>query len=823
MILNYLKIAFRNLVKNKLYSLVNIFGLAMGMAACFFIIQYVYFESGYDSFNKNAKDLYRVAISYTGGFSDGQKFVANHPGLGRAMKTEFPEVKGFSRVVRSSIFIPSCTFSVKEKDGAFKVFSEDKLFFADSSFFTLFTYPFISGDPAKALTDANTVVISDSLARKLFGQEDAMGKTIFINGGLPFKITGVIREVPENSHIKFNAMASIVTGPVDYFDHNWAWPEFYTYVLLNPGADPKKTEAKFPAFIENHLGAIMKEYKFRCQFFMQPVRDIHLHSNYSKEAEVNGSKTEIVFLSIIGAFILIIAWINYINLSTVKSMERAKEVGLRKVVGAGRLQLITQFLFESVVINFIAVTLAIAMVILLNPAFSRFIGKNMNDGFFANGMGVEPYFWAGVLFIFAMGSLLVGSYPAFVLSSFRPIIVLKGIVVRTNSRISLRRVLVSFQFILSIILIAATLIVSNQLTFMRQQKLGYNGDQMLIIKSPGVTDSTIADKFRYFRTELARNPDVQGMSASSDVPGRTIIQLNGTRRSMYDKTHNLTAFQMEIDENFKNTYGIAIAAGRNLTRNDTSSMLFTTEPAKVLVNEELVHLLGFKNNEEALNQFIVTGFLTGETTCQIVGVTVNYHQRSPKENYDPILYYYPAWNNWKYFSVSMNTGKLNQDLTKIESVYKSSFPGNPVEYFFLDDYFNQQYQSDQRLGKVFGLFASLAIIVACLGLLGLSSYVIKVRTKEIGIRKVLGASVSSIMVLFSKDFVRLVAIASVIAIPLIYFFADRWLTNYAFRIHVGVIILLLPSLLLLIIALITICLQSLKAAMGNPAGSLRSE
>jgi putative ABC transport system permease protein len=822
---NYAKVAYRNMLRNKLYSLINILGLAIGMAACFFIFLYVHFESGYDRFNKNADRIYRIPISYSGSFSNVPTTAANHPAVGPAIKADFPEVEAFTRVVHPSIFFNSSTFSYTDQNGSKKNFNEERTFIADSSFFSIFTYPLVSGNPSSVLKEPNSMVISQATAEKYFGNEDPIGKVMHLNGFLDFKITGVFKDVPENSHLKFNILLSFTTLPANMnLDENWYWPEYYNYVMLKKGADPKKVLAKLPGFVEKHLGAIHRELKFGNTFILQPLTDIHLHSNYLKEAEANGSQKEISFLSLIGIFIIVIAWINYVNLSTAKSLERGKEVGLRKVVGSTRKQLMGQFLFESVLVNLFALVLAAGIVISCMPLYNGLIGKNISQGFFTSGLGTIPLFWITLLLLFAAGALLVGAYPAFVLSNFKPVSVLKGLFLKKNSDLSLRKVLVSFQFVLSIILIAATIIISRQLSYMSHQDLGYKKEQMLVVRAPAVFDSTLLARDKYFRTEIARNRFIQSIAPSSDIPGRSIISRNSIRKAEDDETHNFVVYQMAINDKFFRTFGMDVLQGRNFRESDSSSMSGRQEKlTAVLVNEEIVKALGFRSNEQAVNKHVVVVQNGRNVDCEIIGVVKNYHQRSLKEKYDPIVYYFPAEASWKYYAMNVQTADLNRNLAKIEEVYKSTFPGNPFEHFFLDDYFNQQYQSDQRLGKVFAVFTFLAIVVACLGLLALSSFVIKLRTKEIGIRKVLGASLSNIIILFSRDFIKLVLVASVIAIPVIYFAADTWLTNYAFRMKLSWYVFLIPPVALLVITLFIICTQSLKAGLANPARTLRDQ
>lgn len=826
MIRNYVKIAWRNLKKNKIYSLVNIFGLAIGMAACFFVFQYVYFERSYDRFNKNADNIYRVAISYSGSFANVPTTAANHPAVAPTMKQDFPEVVNFVRLVNTSLFVNAATVANVPERGEPKLFNEDNVYVTDSSFFNVFSYPLVAGDRNTCLSQKKSIVISESIANKYFGRSNPMAQTLIFNGGMQLKVTGVFKDVPENSHIKFNMLIPFIeVAPPGWGADNWAWPEFYNYVQLAPGTDIKKLEAKFPAFVQKYIGDKMKALNFGCAFHLQPVTGIHLTSNYLKEAEANGSEKEVLFLSIIGIFILVIAWINYINLSTAKSMERAKEVGLRKVVGAVKRQIIIQFLLESFIINLLALSIAALIVGVCTPAFNHFIGKNISAVFFTNGLGNSLVFWLSVVAVFVCGALLVGAYPAFVLSSFKPVKVLKGLIVKSNTGISLRRVLVAFQFMLSIGLIAATFIVFSQLRFMRNGNLGYKKDQVLVVKAPAIVDTTIIavkNKYNYFKSAVVNIPTVVNTTATSDIPGNTINYRNSVRRQDQDEQSNFTTYLMEIDDKFVPTYKIEMLAGKNFIVSDSTEIHGGNNP-KVIINEEVVTGLGFKSAEAAVNQKIFFRLGQEDILCEVIGVMKNFHQRSLKEKYDPILFYYPSLTMWKYISLNINIADPAKSIASIESLYKKSFPGNPFEYFFQDDFFNHQYQADQRLGNVFGLFAILAIVVACLGLLGLSSFVIRLRTKEIGVRKVLGASVQSILVLISKDFVKLVCIASVIAIPVVYLAANYWLNNYAFHISLGWMFFILPPVLLLFIALLTICLQSLKTALTNPVKSLRAE
>jgi putative ABC transport system permease protein len=824
MLLNFVKIAYRNLLKNKVFSIVNIFGLAIGMAACFFIFAYVHFESSYDSFHRQKVDLFRVNTAYGGSYGNGIEST-NHPATGPAMKADFPEVKDFARVVRSSIFLSAATVTYTDKQGQAVTFNQDRMYFADPSFLTMFSFPFVSGNVATALKEARTAVISETMAKKYFGQANPVGQVLELNRLTPLKVTGVFRDVPENSHLKFDMLVSFETVGGKAFNTIWNWPEFYTYVQLAPGTDPDKVEAKFPAFIEHYLGNEMREMNSRTYFHLQPITEIHLRSENITGSEAGGSEKDIYFLTTIGVLILVIAWINYINLSTAKSVERAKEVGLRKAVGGLRWQLMGQFILESVLVNMLALWLAVLIVLLCFPWFGPFIGKDIAAGSASSGIWHAPLFWLAAVSIYIISAFVVGAYPAFVLSGYRPVAVLKGKFKNSAKGILLRKSLVLVQFVLSLLLIAGSLTVYLQLAFMQHQQLGYNKDQILVVKAPPVSDSTLPQKIQVFEARLQQDAAVFSIAASSDIPGKTVIDRNGVRRATQDKTQNSNTFISEVNEHFLQTYGMILVAGRNIEVTDSvNPFARVVGKAGVLVNERVVQMLGYKNDAAALNQPIVFGYGPGEVRAEIVGVVRNYHQRSLKEAYDPMLYTYPASNNnWRYYSIHATADHLSQTLATIADAYKTIFPGNPYELFFLNEYFGRQYESDQRFGKVFGLFTGLAIFVACLGLLGLSSFMIRLRTKETGIRKVLGASVSSLLVLFALDFVKLVVVATLIALPVIYLGVDKWLSGYAFHIQPGWVIFMAPPLLLLVISLGMIGVQSLKTAMANPVDSLKTE
>jgi len=818
MLKSYITIAFRNIFRNKVYSAINITGLAIGMAACFFIFLYVRFEKSYDRFHKNIDRLYRVPMSFHG---NGNGIATTHPAVGPAMKAEFPDVVEFARLAKPTIFSNTSTMWYTNEKGQKKIFNEANFYIADASFLSMFSFPFIAGNPAKALEAPATIVISESIARKYIGTTNALDKILVMNG-MPVKITGVFKDVPPNSHIKFDMLISFATAGENWGYTEWGWPEFYNYVMLAPGADPKKVEARLPAFTEKHLAAKMKEFNFRAQLFLEPVKDIHLKSTFKGEPVPNGSEKTVYFLSILGILTLVIAWINYINLSTAKSMERAREVGLRKMAGATRAQVIVQFIFESFLVNCFALLVSVLLILAFAPFFDQLTGKKISAAFLTSGLLSTWKFWIAALLIFIAGAIQVGIYPAFLLSVFKPALVLKGKFLRSTKGIVVRRILVSGQFVLSILLIAGTIIVYRQLSFMHNQQLGYNIDQIAVIKAPAVFDSTLTAKANAFKTTLRQNPNIKNLAPSTEIPGKTIWARNTVRRLNQQRVEGFDSDLIAIDHEFVPTYQMQLVAGDNLPEQQ-SGEVFQTLKTKALVNEELVKELGYTSYKEILHQNILMVSWFGDISCEVVGVLKDHHQRSLKDPIHPMLYYQDKNRIWSYFSVSMNTKNAGKTLDYIKAQYDKFFPGNAFESFFLDEYFNRQYHEDEQFGAIFVLFTILAIVIACLGLIGLSTFAIKLRTKEIGIRKVLGASVQGIVYLFFSDFIKLVCIAAVIATPVVYLAASKWLSNFAFHIQIGWLVFILAPALLITLAFITVSIQSVKAALANPVKALRTE
>ena len=813
MFTNYLKIAYRNLLKNKVFSLINILGLAIGMAACLLILQYVRFELSYDDFRNAA--LYRVVeYSYMNGEA-AERRAQTTPALALALREDIPEVVRAARLIHTGPLMSDPVLQVGDRS-----FHEEKIYFADSSFLTMFSYHMLQGNADRALTQPGSMVMSASMAQKYFPDQDAVGQLLTFHRGergpAPIKVTGVFEDIPGNSHVHTDFLVSFNSLPFNV-DDEWEWGNFYNYLEINSKADPALVQEKVMASVEKHRGKVLAEWRkagYTRTYDLQSIQDIHLDSDLNAEAEPNGSRRTVNFLTLIAFFILVIAWINYLNLTTAKSVERAREIGIRKVVGSQRKQLIAQFLLESLVINLLAILLAFTIAELLMPPFRTF-----TQGQFTTTFDIETSLAVAGLLI--VGTFLSGLYPALMLSTYQPLRVLKGSVKGSKRSIALRKGLVVFQFAASISLIAGTLAVQQQLQFMRQQNVGLNMEQTLVVKGPGIKDSTYQQHLVYFKNEARKLPVVQAVAVSSSVPGRELSWARGFYQPTQPQ-NPVGANIIAVDEEFFDLYCPTFLAGRNFSR------AYSSDRGAVIFNETAIRQLGFENPEEAVQQSVVWDESDDDKHLKtVVGVIEDFNQESLHQAVEPMVFvlkrYLRAPWAGEYYSLKISTQDYAQALANIQDEWASAFPNSPFDYFFLDDHFNQQYQSDQQFGRIFGLFAGLAILIACLGLFGLSSYVTLQRTQEIGIRKVLGASTPSIVTLLSRDFLRLVLIASFITVPLLYFLIQKWLENYAYRMDIQWWLLTLPVVLVWLLALITISTQTIKTALANPVDALRSE
>ncbi|MEJ7646790.1 MAG: ABC transporter permease [Chryseolinea sp.] len=809
MIQHFFKMFWRASLKNVGYFLINILGLVIGLTACTLISLYVQNEMGYDSFHINKEQIYRVRHDrFTNGELNRQ-WAAGPMGIGSDLKSNFPEVDRFVRLNKG-------VNEHKVLSNGSVFFREDHIFYASEDFFKMLSFPLLKGIDSLVLRDPFTMVISESFARKYFGEQDGVGKILKCDGKEGYLITGVFEDLPENTHLKFDALLSFesllkILGPVETEElmSNWGWEGNYTYIELNSSTNAAQLQSKLPAFVEKKMGNTLREWNEWMEFTLEPISSIHLYSEAPDELEPSGDGQTIRFLGMIAAFILVMAWINYINLATARSMERAKEVGIRKVLGSGRSQLIKQFLFESLIINLIAWSITAVLVALLLPSFSTMIGRPID----LNILTMKGV-WIFIAFIFILGVIGSGLYPALVMSGFKPVSVLKGRFQNTVKGIYLRQGLVTIQFVSCIVLIIGTFVVYSQIRFMRNTPSGVDMEQILVITGPSATDSTYFSKLKTFCQSLLLYSDVKDVSVSSDVPGHHVRNSNGNARLVGQDVKSGNMYQaIMTDENFIRTYGLSLIDGRNFSGN------LNDQWNTAIVNETAMKLLGITDPVKIIGQ----SMHLWSDTPQIIGVIKDYHQESLKQPVKPLVLVYDTEVTDFYSIKIKTTSSFKKIINVAEGKFRETFPGNPFEYFFLDEHYDAQYHSDQRFGKAIGLLTLLGVLIACLGLFGLSSYLVSQRTKEIGIRKVLGATVRQIIVLVSREFILTIIIANIIAWPIAYFFLEDWLNGFAYRIDIGLLMFLIPGACILLIAFLTVATQSVKAANTDPVKNLRTE
>ena len=816
---HFFKNSIRTLSDNKLFSILNIIGLAAGIATSFLLAQYIVFEYSFDRFHKYAEDIYRVPLSYTGLEEVPGIYAQNHPTIGPTMKKDFPEVLDFCRFVHPNIFIGNVAIKYTDESDQIKSFREESIYFADSSVFTMFSFPLIKGDARTALAEPYSIALSRSAAKKYFGNDEPIGKTLYFLGAMPLKVTAVFENIPENSHIKFDILISYLTiWRPSAFD-SWKYPQFYNYILLKPGTDPDKFELKLASFIEKYLGDINREYGFQTHFSLQQITDIHLKSRCSLEPREQGNANTVNFLSLLALFVLIIAWINYVNLTLTRAFTRAREVGLRKVIGARRSNLVIQFLVDSFIANALATLLGMIIVILVWPYFTQLAGNNMSENIWSSDIFKSlKFLWILLAILFA-GSVISGLYPALRLSAFQPAIVIKGNYLGSYRGVQLRKLLVLFQFTITLALIAGTLLVRHQLIYMRRKDLGFRKDNILVIKSPAIYDSTTFDRSRYFRSELMRLPEIISTTSSTEIPGHMIEGGNGIRKIDQQVEEEEVTRLIGVDSKFFRTFNIQLVAGRYFNEYDSST--YNTDNNRVVLNRNAAEVLGFTYPEQIIGEKIYFRLGSGLHKAEVIGVVENYHQRSPREALDPMLFYYPTWMNNKFLSIHINSKNLQETLSSIRNLYNESLYDNPLEYFFLDEYYNRQYRAYNQFENMFGTFAILAIIVACLGLYGLSFFIVNHRKMEIGIRKVHGSSIIQIIRILYREFTMLILFSLLIASPVIYWLGNMWLSNFAFRVNVNWPVFVIPLMILLIMTITTSVVQTVRSAVENPVNILR--
>jgi putative ABC transport system permease protein len=803
MLANYFKIAWRNLIKNKVFSFINIFGFAIGLTCFMLISVYVYSELSYDKYAADAKNIYRVNLSVTGN-GDVAVYPTVDVAVGEGMKNAFPEIKAATRISGASDF-------VKYED---KQFKEEHLAFADANFLQLFSIPLIAGNDKDALVQPNSIVITKSFAKKYFGDGDALGKSLSIGtNNAMYKVTGVIDKVPDDSHFHFDAFLSLSTFHIT--NGTWSNLGFYTYLELNENADPKKLEAKFPQLVakyvvpevQHDMGVSLAEAQKSVNTFifsLLPLTDIHLYGNTKYELEPNGDIQNVYIFSALALFILLLACVNFTNLSTARAAKRAKEVGIRKVMGSVKKQLVFQFLTESVMLTLLAMLFAYMLIFLLLPSFNQLANKKIEFDFFLTLPSVL------VMFLVSLGAgLLAGIYPAFFLSSFNTIKVLKGSLVFSGyQRKPLRSGLIVFQFFVSSALIIATIIVYQQLHYMQNKKLGYDKDQVLFLSDARLLGSNQ----NAFKQQLLQNKNVVAATISRSVPGGQIM--DGTQIFPKNETGNGKEIHTDIshvDYDYISTLGLKVLQGRNFSTD------FPTDSFAVVINEAAVRELGWKN-DNAVGKTIVR---SGQQELKVIGVVADYNYASVKQKISPMMLMLA--NNYGGLIVKINTNDVKGFLTDLKKQWDAFSPPGPLEYNFLEEKFAVLYGSEARTQQIFSAFALLAVIIASLGLFGLSAFVMEQRTKEIGIRKVLGASVQQVLILVSKEFLLLVCIACVIAIPVTWWSMHTWLQDFAYRITIAWWVFLLAGAISICIAFLSVSFQAIRTAMSNPVKSLKTE
>ena len=806
MIKNYFKTAWRNIWKNKTFSAINIFGLSVGVAAFLLIINYLRFEYSYDDGHTRKDRIFRVPMVVAEKDGKEQTFAFTYPAVAPALKKDFPEIEEAARFRRQGGIV---------QYGDQRIIEPGTLYYADSTLFNIFSFRFVKGSAGTAFRELNDAVITEETAKKYFGDADPIGKALNYREE-NYVVKAVLEDIPANSHIRFNILlnySKYIQLTQGAAHTSWGWSDFYTYILLKPGADVKALESKLPAFAGRHMGDDMKESNYQVNFHLQPLKDIHLRSDYDYEMEGNGNLSYLKYLGIAALFILFIAWINYVNLSTAHSLDRSKEVGIRKVVGAGKFQLIRQFLTESLCLNSIAIIIGILIFQLSLPSFSTLVEKDIDS------LVVTDWrFWVFVIIVFLLGTLLAAFYPAFVLSSFQPVYSIKsaqGASGLKGGKSLLRKSLVVLQFTAAIVLITGAIGFYRQLRYMQNRDLGVDINQTLVVQQTANQDSSGIPAFNAFVNDMNANPAILSVTASTSVPGAEVG--GSSSYSLRNSPSSKRCRNLGIDKNFIPAYGLDIVAGRNF-ENDRP-VLDTSQLVNILVNETAAKIFGFDKPAGILGQYIDgAGF-----HCQVIGVVKDYHQESLQYSFDPIVFYVEEERGFGNFSLKLSTTNLPVVMDFVKQKWNTHFPGSPYRFFFLDERFNAQYKNDRLFATVLWLFTAIAISIACLGLFGLSLFTIAKRNKEISIRKVLGATMFQITSLITKDYLKLVLVAGVVALPVAFILVNNWLKKYAFHVDIGIWFFILPVVFITFIALATVLYQSLRAAFANPVKNLRTE
>ena len=811
MLKNYFKIAFRNLIRNKVFSFINIFGLAVGLATCMLIMLYIFSELGYDKFNKDADRIFRIASLPDQKISLSEKpWAATSAPVAWGLRSDIPEVEQSTRLLKfPTLDKMLLKYEQGEKN---KQFYETNGYYVDSTFFRIFTYDFKYGNILTALNDPNSVVLSEDVANKMFGNENPVGKAIDIGmpyGNFKYTVKGVFKDAEVKSHIPAHFFLSMRNGDVGTWvenQTNWATNNiFHTYVKLKSGVDPKTFKKKLQPFIDRRAGADMKALGVSHKLFIQPVRDIYLHSDLDGEIAPNGNITYLYIMGSIALFVLLIACINFMNLSTARSGKRAKEVGIRKVIGAEKKSLIYLFLGESILMSCFALLLALILAWGFLPLFNNLTQKNLQ-------LFDQPDKWLWISGLTVFTGILSGLYPAFYLSSFKPITVLKGKLLNNFSAIAIRKGLVIFQFTISICLILGAIIIVRQLHFLDNQQLGFNKNQQIIL--PLQSQNAIKN-YAALKNELLKNPGIKNVTSGSTYPG--IFNVEDMLFYAEGKAiHDLVDIRLtKVENDYFETLGLTLLAGRGFSKNFTDSN-------SIVLNEAAIKQLGY-DIKTVVGKKLHYDFQGNHSEMQIVGVVKNFNFESLYNSIKPFGFNTVFGNKYSYVIANLTTKNYAGLLKDIEISWNKINPNSPFVYSFLDKDFQKNYEKDQRASSIVSYFTLIAIVIACLGLFGLSAFSAEQRTREIGIRKVLGASVTNIASLISKDFIGLVLIAIIIASPLAWYGMNKWLEGFAYKIQISWWMFAIAGLLAIFVALFTVSFQAMKAAIANPVKSLRAE
>lgn len=799
MLKNYFKIALRNIRRQKGYSFINIFGLAAGVASCLLIMLWVQNELDYDKFNQKAERIYRLYgdLTFVG---NKRSFPVVGAPVGPALKETFPEVENFVRMSKRK------DITVKSGNNELK---EENVFFAENSIFEVFSFPLIKGSPATALTTKYSIVLAERTAKKYFGSENPLGKTLKFSDGHTYSITGVMKDIPSNSHFEADIFCSYETW-IDFYPDlvkSWGDMDQTTYILTRPGVDYKALEKKFEPYIYDVFGSKIKKVGAEFRLGVQPLGDIHLYSDFENDDAKTGNIMYVYLFSGIAIFILLIACINFVNLSTARYSNRALEVGLRKTLGASRSSLVKQFLGETILLTFISVMSGLLIALLLLPFLESIAGQTIN--YFSI---MQPLYFIGLIISIPVIGILAGIYPAIFLSSFMPIKTLKGHLKRGASSSVFRRVLVIVQFSISIALIIWTINIYQQLQFIRNKNLGFNKNQILTLPYPNNTE------MNSLRQELLSVPGVINAGVSSEVPG-VGIDMRNFRPEGWAADEGVLMQQLNIEPNFLTTLDIEIIKGRNF-----SNEFQTDRSEAIIINETVAKQLGWK--DPIGKSLYISGRGSDGKPADfqkiVIGVVKDFHTASLHNKIDPLVIFNNQYGA-RVISLKLTAGRISETVTALRNKWESMFPDRPFNYSFLDETFDNQYRSEERMNKIFTSFSFIAIMISCLGLFGLASYMTEKRTKEVGIRKVLGATVPGILFLLSKEFTIWVLVANIISWPAAYYLMNNWLQTFAYHVDLTVWIFLFSGLIALLIAWLTVSYQSIKIARTNPANSIRYE